>query len=83
MSNKLVAFLLALLVLVGAMSLKTIVTTHGDGSGVMSMGGAPVPPMPYKMGGAPVPPMPYKMGGAPVPPMPYKMGGAPVPPMPY
>jgi hypothetical protein len=71
MSKKLVGLLLTMLVLVGAMSLKTIVTAHGDGSGVLAMGGAPVPPMPYKMGGAPVPPMPYKMGGAPVPPMPY------------
>jgi hypothetical protein len=71
MSNKLVALFLALLVLVGAMSLKTIVTAHADGSVTLASGGAPMPPMPYKSGGAPMPPMPYKSGGAPMPPMPY------------
>lgn len=71
MSKKLVVLLLAMLVLVGAMSLKTVATTHGDGSIILASGGAPTPPMPYKSGGAPTPPMPYKSGGAPTPPMPY------------
>jgi len=72
MSRKLTVVLLAMLVLVGAMSLKTVVVTHGDGSVIMANGGAPVPPTPWKNGGAPVPPTPWKNGGAPVPPTPWK-----------
>ena len=71
MSRKLVVVLLAMLVLAGAMGLKTIVTARGDGSVIMANGGAPVPPSPWKNGGAPVPPSPWKNGGAPVPPSPW------------
>jgi len=72
MSRRLTVLLLAMLVLVGAMSLKTVVVTHGDGSVITANGGAPVPPTPWKNGGAPVPPTPWKNGGAPVPPTPWK-----------
>ena len=65
MSRKLTVVLLAMLVLVGAMSLKTVVVTHGDGSVIMaSGGGGPVPPLPkpparwMSGGGGPVPPVP-------------------------
>lgn len=72
MSRKLTVVLLAMLVLVGAMSLKTVATTHGDGSVIMANGGAPAPPTPWKNGGAPAPPTPWKNGGAPAPPTPWK-----------
>jgi hypothetical protein len=47
MSRKLTVVLLAMLVLVGAMSLKTVVVTHGDGSVILANGGAPLPPIPW------------------------------------
>jgi len=72
MSRKLTILLLAMLVLVGAMGLKTVVMAHSDGAVMMANGGAPVPPVPWKNGGAPVPPVPWKNGGAPVPPVPWK-----------
>lgn len=72
MSRKLVVVLLAMLVLVGAMGLKTAAVTHGDGSVIMANGGAPQPPIPWKNGGAPQPPIPWKNGGAPQPPIPWK-----------
>jgi hypothetical protein len=72
MSRRLVVVLLAMLVLVGAMSLKTVVVTHSDGSVIMANGGAPCPPVPWKNGGAPAPPVPWKNGGAPAPPVPWK-----------
>jgi len=72
MSRKLTVVLLAMLVLVGAMSLKTVAVTHGDGSVIMANGGAPAPPTPWKNGGAPAPPTPWKNGGAPAPPTPWK-----------
>lgn len=72
MSRKLTVVLLAMLVLVGAMSLKTVAVTHGDGSVMMANGGAPPPPTPWKNGGAPPPPTPWKNGGAPPPPTPWK-----------
>jgi hypothetical protein len=72
MSRKLTVVLLAMLVLVGAMSLKTVATTHGAGSVIMANGGAPQPPTPWKNGGAPQPPTPWKNGGAPQPPTPWK-----------
>jgi hypothetical protein len=72
MSRKLTVVLLAMLVLVGAMSLKTVAVTHGDGSVMMANGGAPAPPTPWKNGGAPAPPTPWKNGGAPAPPTPWK-----------
>ena len=48
MSRKLTVVFLAMLVLVGAMSLKTVVVAHGDGSVIMANGGAPAPPVPWK-----------------------------------
>ena len=72
MSRKLTVVLLAMLVLVGAMSLKTVVTTHANDSVVVAVGGAPIPPTPWKVGGAPIPPTPWKVGGAPIPPTPWK-----------
>lgn len=60
MSRKLTVALLAMLVLVGAMSLKTVVVTHSDNSLIMANGGAPPPPSPWKNGGAPPPPSPWK-----------------------
>jgi hypothetical protein len=61
MSRKLTVILLAMLVLVGAMGLKTVAVTHGDGSVMMANGGGgPVPPTPpfRNGGGGPVPPLP-------------------------
>jgi hypothetical protein len=58
------AIFLAMLVLTGAMGLKTVVTTHGDSSVLMANGTAPVPPLPPMMaknGTAPVPPLPPMM----------------------
>ena len=72
MSRKLTVILLVMLVLVGAMSLKTVVATHDDGSVITANGGGPVPPTPWKNGGGPVPPTPWKNGGGPVPPTPWK-----------
>jgi len=71
MSRKLAVVLFAMVVLVGAMGLKTVVTAHGDGSIIMAAGSAPAPPTPYKAGSAPAPPTPYRAGSAPAPPTPY------------
>jgi hypothetical protein len=83
MSKKLVVVALAMLVLVGAMGLKTVVAGSGNGAVLMANGGAPAPPTPWKNGGAPAPPTPWKNGGAPAPPTPWKNGGAPAPPTPW
>ena len=85
MSRKLAVVFLAMLVLVGAMSLKTAVASHSDGTVILANGGAPAPPVPWMMknGGAPAPPVPWKNGGAPAPPVPWKNGGAPAPPVPW
>jgi hypothetical protein len=48
MSRKLAVLFLAMLVLAGAMSLKTIVTAHSNGTVVMANGPAPCPPLPKK-----------------------------------
>jgi len=48
MSRKLAVVFLAMLVLAGAMGLKTAVAAHGDGSVIMANGGAPLPPTPWK-----------------------------------
>jgi len=48
MSRRRKVVFLSLLILVGAMSLKTVVVTHGDGSVIMAVGGAPAPPVPWK-----------------------------------
>jgi hypothetical protein len=55
------AIVLAMLVLTGAMGLKTVITTHGDSSVLMANGTAPIPPLPpmiAKNGTAPIPPLP-------------------------
>jgi hypothetical protein len=73
MSSKLTSALLpAMLVLAGAMSLKTVVAAHSDGAVMMANGGAPTPPPPMMAnGGAPTPPPPMMAnGGAPTPPPP-------------
>jgi len=67
MSRKLTALLLAMLILAGAMSLKTVVAAHNNGTVMMANGGAPFPP-PVANGGAPFPPPIEANGGAPFPP---------------
>lgn len=42
------AILVAMLVLVGAMGLKTVVVSHANGAVIMANGGAPQPPVPWK-----------------------------------
>jgi len=74
MSRKLTALLLAMVVLAGAMCLKTVVTAHSNGVVMVAVGGAPFPPQ--AVGGAPFPPQ--SVGGAPFPPQ--SVGGAPFPP---
>ncbi len=71
MSRLLAVVLVVMLVLVGAMGLKTVVTDHGKGSVVMANGTGPVPPNPWKNGTGPVPPNPWKNGTGPVPPNPW------------
>jgi hypothetical protein len=66
MSRKLTALLLAMLTLVGAMGLKTVVAAHSDGAVMMANGSAPYPP-PSRNGSAPYPP-PSRNGSAPYPP---------------
>jgi hypothetical protein len=58
MSRKLTALLLAMLVLVGAMGLKTVVAAHSDGAVMLANGSAPFPPPPFRNGSAPFPPPP-------------------------
>ncbi len=72
MSKQLAVIALAMLVLVGAMGLKTAVAGKDGGAVIMANGGAPTPPAPWKNGGAPTPPAPWKNGGAPTPPAPWK-----------
>jgi hypothetical protein len=72
MSRKLAVVALAMLVLFGAMGLKTVVAAHSDGSVIMANGTAPLPPTPWKNGTAPLPPTPWKNGTAPLPPTPWK-----------
>jgi hypothetical protein len=48
MSRKLTVIVLTMLVLVGAMGLKTIVTAKSSDVAVMANGGAPGPPTPWK-----------------------------------
>jgi hypothetical protein len=65
MSRKLSVLFLAMLVLAGAMGLKTVVAGHNDGTVMMANGGAPVPPNPWKVkkyDGAPVTPLSWKVG---------------------
>jgi hypothetical protein len=46
MSRKLAVVFLSMLVLAGAMGLKTVVTAHGNGSVLMANGSAPRPTPP-------------------------------------
>lgn len=71
MSRKSNVALLALLVLAGAMGLKTAVAAPGDQSVVAINGSAPVPKTPWKNGSAPVPKTPWRNGSAPVPKTPW------------
>jgi hypothetical protein len=71
MSRKLAVVSLAMLILVGAMGLKTVVTAHGDGSLIMANGSSPAPITPYKNGSSPAPITPYKNGSSPAPITPY------------
>lgn len=71
MSRKL-AVLLSMLVLVGAMGLKTVVAAHSDLTLTASVGAAPPPPSPWRVGAAPPPPSPWRVGAAPPPPSPWK-----------
>ena len=68
MSRKLTALLLAMLVLAGAMGLKTVVAAHSNGAVMVANGSAPVPPPSGWNGSAPVPPPSYRNASAPVPP---------------
>ncbi|HEY1424904.1 MAG TPA: hypothetical protein VGF20_15740 [Candidatus Acidoferrum sp.] len=61
MSRKL-AVLAAMIILVGAMGLKTVVAGKNHGSVNLANGAAPPPPTPWMManGAAPPPPTPWK-----------------------
>jgi hypothetical protein len=79
MSRTLTAILLAMLVLAGAMGLKTVVAAHSNGTVMMANGGGPFPPA-LANGGGPFPPA--SNGGGPFPPA--LNGGGPFPPeVPY
>lgn len=71
MSRKLAVVFLVMLVLTGAMGLKTVVTAHGNSSLIMANGASPVPITPYRNGASPVPITPYRNGASPVPITPY------------
>jgi hypothetical protein len=71
MSRKLAVLFLTMLVLVGAMGLKTIVTAHGDSSVIMANGAGPAPQTPYRNGAGPAPQTPYRNGAGPAPQTPY------------
>lgn len=68
MSRKLSALLLAMLVLAGAMSLKTVVADSHNGSAIAANGSAPLPPPIARNGSAPLPPPAFRNGSAPLPP---------------
>jgi len=76
MSRKLVLVVLVMLVLTGAMGLKTVVMAHGNGSLMMANGASPVPILPPARNGAsPVPILPpAKNGASPVPILPPSIG---------
>jgi len=77
MSKYLAVVVLVMLVLVGAMGLKNVVTAHSDGSRVMSNGTGPVANPPWMANGTgPVPNPPWKANGTgPVPNPPWKASG--------
>jgi hypothetical protein len=76
MSRRLVVLFLPMLVLVGAMGLKTAVTTHGDGSFIMANGAAPVPIL--SRNGPDPAPAPWRNGPDPAP-APWRNGPDPAP----
>lgn len=78
MSRRLTALLVALLVLAGAMGLKTLVMAHSDGAILVANGPAPMPPV-MANGPAPMPPV-LANGPAPMPPD-MANGPAPMPPV--
>ena len=59
MSKWLVVVALVLLILVGAMGLRGIVTASSQTPVIQALGGGPVPPSPWRLGGGPVPPSPW------------------------
>lgn len=72
MNRFLAIVVVVMLVLVGAMGLRTAAVAHaGNSPVIMANGGAPPPPVPWKNGGAPPPPVPWRNGGAPPPPVPW------------
>ncbi|HXE33662.1 MAG TPA: hypothetical protein VN087_07105 [Verrucomicrobiae bacterium] len=71
MSRKLVVVFLVMLVLTGAMGLKTAVMAHSDGSLIMANGSSPAPITPYRNGSSPAPITPYRNGSSPAPITPY------------
>jgi hypothetical protein len=68
MSHRLTALLLAMLVLTGAMGLKTVVMAHSNGAILAANGSAPLPPPDGRNGSAPLPPPDGRNGSAPLPP---------------
>jgi hypothetical protein len=65
MSRKFTALLLAMLVLAGAMSLKTVALAHSDGAVLMANGADPLPRPPAARNGAdPLPRPPGARNGA-------------------
>ena len=79
MSNRLSATFLAMLILAGAMSLRTVVAAQNDGS--LTVGNGPAPPPPQFVNG-PAPPPPQFRGNGPAPPPPQFRGNGPAPPPP-
>jgi hypothetical protein len=77
MSRKLTALPLAMLVLAGAMSLKTVVAAHSNGAVLMANGGGIVPP--DRMNGGGIVP-PDRMNGGGIVPPDRMNGGGIVPP---
>ncbi len=60
MSRKLALVFLVMLVLTGAMGLKTLVTASGNNAALTANGAGPCPPNPWKNGAGPAPPAPWK-----------------------
>jgi hypothetical protein len=74
MSKRLAVIAASMSILVGAMALKSAVTSKDSGAVIMANGSAPTPPSPWrnKNGSAPTPPSPWKNGSAPTPPSPWR-----------
>ena len=81
MSRTLTSLLLAMLVLAGAMGLKTVVAAHSNGAAMMANGADPVPRLLVARNGAdPVPRLLAARNGAdPVPRLVARNGADPVP----